>query len=61
MGTKELYNNDEKFRCMDFEIFEIENCTIISNEQPGSKKSFIGSLFTNAPAQKNALNEIFSK
>lgn len=60
-GSKELYNTDEKFRCMDFEIFEIQNCTVISNEQPDYKRSFIGSLFTDAPLNKTKLIDVFIK
>ncbi|XP_017786864.1 PREDICTED: methylmalonic aciduria and homocystinuria type D homolog, mitochondrial-like [Nicrophorus vespilloides] len=54
----ELYSTDEKFRCMDFQIFEIEKCLIISNEEDKPKKSFIGSLFTNAPAHKDHLSSV---
>ncbi|XP_030752544.1 methylmalonic aciduria and homocystinuria type D homolog, mitochondrial-like [Sitophilus oryzae] len=58
-GPNELYKTDEKFRCLDFQIFDIEECKIISNE--GSvQKRFIGSLFTNAPCNKHHLNEIFT-
>lgn len=40
--TSQLYKTDEKFRCLDFQIFEIEKCTVISNEQDNTKKKFIG-------------------
>ncbi|KAF7281638.1 hypothetical protein GWI33_004497 [Rhynchophorus ferrugineus] len=58
-GSNDLYKTDEKFRCLDFQIFEIEECKIISND--GSvQKRFIGSLFTNAPCNKHHLNNIFT-
>ncbi|XP_060526709.1 cobalamin trafficking protein CblD [Cylas formicarius] len=55
----ELYKADERFRCLDFQIFEIDECKIISNDG-GVKKRFIGSLFTNAPCNKSYLNSIFT-
>ncbi|CAH1119353.1 unnamed protein product [Phaedon cochleariae] len=58
-ALRELYQNDEKFRCLDFEIFEIKDCKIISNED-SSPKNFTGSLFTNAPCKKSNLNSIFT-
>ncbi|XP_050513940.1 cobalamin trafficking protein CblD-like [Diabrotica virgifera virgifera] len=57
-ALRELYQNDEKFRCLDFQIVEIKDCKVISNEDSG-KKHFIGSLFTNAPSNKDNLNSIF--
>lgn len=42
-SLNELYKTDEKFRCMDFQIFEIKNCKIICNEN-NSQKRFIGKL-----------------
>ncbi|CAH0559023.1 unnamed protein product [Brassicogethes aeneus] len=59
-SNMELYETDEKFRCLDFQIFEIKDCKIVSNEE-NSKQRFIGSLFTNAPCKKNQLNSIFTK
>ncbi|RZB41012.1 methylmalonic aciduria and homocystinuria type D -like, mitochondrial-like, partial [Asbolus verrucosus] len=56
-----LYESDEKFRCLDFQIFDIQDCKIISNEEESSKRRFIGSLFTNAPSKKNHLNNIFTQ
>ncbi|XP_019758350.1 cobalamin trafficking protein CblD isoform X2 [Dendroctonus ponderosae] len=58
-GSNELYKSDEKFRCLDFQIFEIDECKVISNEGTLSKR-FIGSLFTNAPCNKQHLNTIFT-
>ncbi|CAH1986272.1 unnamed protein product [Acanthoscelides obtectus] len=58
-SLKELYETDEKFRCMDFQIFEIKDCTVVANEH-GSSKQFIGSMFTTAPCNKNQLNTIFT-
>ncbi|KAK9884647.1 hypothetical protein WA026_007482 [Henosepilachna vigintioctopunctata] len=55
----ELYESDEKFRCLDFEIFEIDHCKVISNDQEGSNKRFIGSLFTTAPSVKENITTIF--
>lgn len=37
-----LYKTDEKFRCLDFQIFEIKDCKVISNEDDKPKKNFIG-------------------
>lgn len=60
--TNELYASDEKFRCLDFQIFDIKDCKIISNENGDCpKKQFVGSLFTNAPCKKHHLNSIFTK
>lgn len=60
-GSRDLYKTSEKFRCLDFEIYEIQNCIVISNDEPESKRSFVGSLFTNAPSQKKSLADIFTK
>lgn len=40
-GLNELYKADEKFRCLDFQIFEIDECKVICNEGLLSKR-FIG-------------------
>lgn len=40
LSMGQLYETDEKFRCLDFQIYEIENCKVISNDS--SKKKFIG-------------------
>ncbi|XP_018566998.1 methylmalonic aciduria and homocystinuria type D homolog, mitochondrial-like isoform X2 [Anoplophora glabripennis] len=37
-SLSELYKTDEKFRCMDFEIFEIKNCKIICNENDSQNR-----------------------
>ncbi|KAJ3665782.1 hypothetical protein Zmor_001257 [Zophobas morio] len=58
---EKLYEADEKFRCLDFQIFDIQNCKIVSNEQSSTDRRFVGSLFTNAPSKKNHLNEIFTQ
>ncbi|KAL1506166.1 hypothetical protein ABEB36_005578 [Hypothenemus hampei] len=58
-ASNELYKTDEKFRCLDFQIFEIDECKIISNEGLFTKR-FIGSLFTSAPCNKQHLNAIFT-
>ncbi|XP_068909320.1 methylmalonic aciduria and homocystinuria type D homolog, mitochondrial-like isoform X2 [Tenebrio molitor] len=58
---EKLYEADEKFRCLDFQIFDIQDCKIVSNEQDSSKRRFIGSLFTNAPSKKKHLNDIFTQ
>lgn len=58
-SASNLYENDEKFRCLDFQIFEIKDCKVISNEENKTKNNFVGSLFTNAPSKKNYLNNIF--
>lgn len=57
--SSELYKSDEKFRCLDFKIFEIEHCKVISNEQDGSQRRFVGSLFTTAPSIQEHINDIF--
>ncbi|XP_018324241.1 methylmalonic aciduria and homocystinuria type D homolog, mitochondrial [Agrilus planipennis] len=54
-----LYQTDPKFRCLDFQIFEISECKVVSNEPDKTKKKFIGSLFSNAPVDKKRLNSIF--
>lgn len=46
LGTA-LYKTDEKFRCLDFQIFEIKDCKIISNEQDNTKRRFIGKTLIN--------------
>lgn len=58
-ALRELYETDEKFRCLDFQIFEIKHCKVILSKQ-SSQKTFIGSLFTSAPLKKNRLNSIFT-
>ncbi|CAG9772938.1 unnamed protein product [Ceutorhynchus assimilis] len=59
-GSNELYKTDEKFRCLDFQIFEIDECKVVSNEEGFIAKRFVGSLFTNAPCNKQHLNAIFT-
>ncbi|XP_056636543.1 cobalamin trafficking protein CblD-like [Diorhabda carinulata] len=58
-ALRELYQNDENFRCLDFQIIDFKDCKVISNEED-SKRQFIGSLFTSAPANNETLNSIFS-
>ncbi|KAG5885885.1 hypothetical protein JTB14_019147 [Gonioctena quinquepunctata] len=58
-SLRELYQTDEKFRCLDFQISEMKNCKIISIEG-NLQKQFVGSLFTSAPCKKNPLNSIFT-
>lgn len=59
----DLYETDERFRCLDFQIFEVEKCLVISNENldssSASRRSFVGSLFTTAPAERADLTNIF--
>ncbi|KAF5282988.1 hypothetical protein FQA39_LY04859 [Lamprigera yunnana] len=52
-----LYTTDEKFRCLDFQILEVNECKVVCSNK--SKKEFIGSLFTSAPSNKYHLNNIF--
>lgn len=60
-GDLTLYEVDEKFRCLDFQIYSINNCRIITNEEDKrSSKKFVGSLFTSAPPKKSQLDQIFS-
>jgi len=54
-----LYSTDEKFRCLDFQIFEIEKCLVIANEDNQSRRSLVGSLFTNAPSKLKQFSELF--
>lgn len=42
--TDELYQTDEKFRCLDFQIYEISECCIVSNEEDKTKRTFAGIL-----------------
>ncbi|XP_066147470.1 cobalamin trafficking protein CblD-like [Euwallacea fornicatus] len=58
-GLNELYKTDEKFRCLDFQIFDIDECKVISNEGLPIKR-LIGSLFTDAPCNKQHLNSVFT-
>ncbi|KAJ8985336.1 hypothetical protein NQ317_008367 [Molorchus minor] len=58
-SLNELYKTDEKFRCLDFQIFDIKDCKVVSNEDK-SKKRFVGSLFSNAPCKMKHLNSIFT-
>ncbi|XP_044259612.1 cobalamin trafficking protein CblD [Tribolium madens] len=60
-SANKLYEADEKFRCLDFEIFDIQQCKIVSNEQNSINRRFVGSLFTNAPSKKKHLNDIFTQ
>ncbi|KAL3277278.1 hypothetical protein HHI36_012628 [Cryptolaemus montrouzieri] len=53
-----LYESDKKFRCLDFQIFEIDHCKVISNDQAGNGKRFIGSLFTTAPSLQENITQI---
>ncbi|KAK4883681.1 hypothetical protein RN001_007000 [Aquatica leii] len=55
-----LYQTDEKFRCLDFQIFDINECKVISSISNKSRNQFVGSLFTNAPSNKYRLNNIFT-
>ncbi|KAF5301596.1 hypothetical protein FQR65_LT08901 [Abscondita terminalis] len=55
-----LYKTDEKFRCLDFQIYDVNECKVISNVPSKGTNQFIGSLFTNAPSNKNHLNSIFT-
>ncbi|CAH1112956.1 unnamed protein product [Psylliodes chrysocephalus] len=54
----ELYQTHEKFRCLDFQIVEIKDCKVISNDDD-SLKQFVGSLFTSAACNKRNLNSVF--
>ncbi|CAG9857780.1 unnamed protein product [Phyllotreta striolata] len=64
----ELYSSHEKFRCLGFEIEEIDKCKVISNEDQdyssstssSSSKRFVGSLFTSAACNKRNLNTVFN-
>lgn len=56
-----LYETDERFRCLDFQIMDENECTVIANVPDEGRKRFIGSLFTNAPSNKDRLNNIFTE
>jgi len=58
-ALRALYQTNEKFRCLDFQIVEIKDCKIISNEED-SRRHFVGSLFTSAACSKKHLDTIFS-
>lgn len=48
-----LYETDEKFRCLDFQIFEVNDCKIISSVQDQTKKKFVGKLVASYFEKKN--------
>ncbi|KAJ8965411.1 hypothetical protein NQ314_004163 [Rhamnusium bicolor] len=57
-SLSELYETDEKFRCLDFQIFEIKDCKVIANEDR-SQKRFIGVLkFADEGYQRNNTDEL---
>ncbi|KAK6643856.1 hypothetical protein RUM43_000119 [Polyplax serrata] len=53
-----LYETDERFRCLGFEIKKSGNCKVI---QIRGDKQFTGSLFTNAPADTQFFYDILSE
>ncbi|BES87573.1 Uncharacterized conserved protein (DUF2246) [Nesidiocoris tenuis] len=53
-----LYQTDERFRCLGFQIMEKKACRIISNKR---SNKFIGSLFTNAPPSTALLQDILKQ
>lgn len=44
LSLNELYETDEKFRCLDFQISEIQDCKVISSNDTSPKK-FVGEKF----------------
>lgn len=57
--NQQLYEADEKFHCIGFEIENLAECKIITNTIEGYKK-FNGSLFTTAPASVLQLKNLFN-
>ncbi|XP_053985708.1 methylmalonic aciduria and homocystinuria type D homolog, mitochondrial isoform X1 [Hylaeus volcanicus] len=51
-----LYKTDERFRCLGFKILHKNNCKVILYDN--NVKTFIGSLYTTAPASTAYLKEI---
>lgn len=44
-SSNTLYEADERFRCLDFQIFEIKDCKIVSNEHNNGNKNFVGKIY----------------
>lgn len=60
-GFVDLYETDEKFRCLDFQIITINSCKVVTNEEDKRHvKKFVGSLFTSAPSSHANLESIFN-
>ncbi|XP_026831172.1 methylmalonic aciduria and homocystinuria type D homolog, mitochondrial isoform X2 [Ooceraea biroi] len=53
-----LYETDQRFRCVGFKVEQRSNCRIIASDN--SLKHFIGSLFTTAPASTEFLKQIIN-
>lgn len=53
-----LYETDQRFRCVGFKVQQRNNCRIIASDS--SSKNFIGSLFTTAPASTELLKQMMS-
>ncbi|XP_018059256.1 PREDICTED: methylmalonic aciduria and homocystinuria type D homolog, mitochondrial-like isoform X2 [Atta colombica] len=51
-----LYETDERFRCVGFKVQQKNNCRIIVSDS--SLQNFIGSLYTTAPASTEFLKQI---
>ena len=52
-----LYETDERFRQFGFEIEDLGCCKVTRHHRWGSR-SFVGSLFTNAPINSVELNNV---
>ncbi|KAL0271619.1 UNVERIFIED_CONTAM: hypothetical protein PYX00_008655 [Menopon gallinae] len=53
-----LYETDERFRCLGFEIKNNNNCKVIQSRK---NRKFIGNLFTNAPVNTPFLYDILNE
>ncbi|XP_011685310.1 PREDICTED: methylmalonic aciduria and homocystinuria type D homolog, mitochondrial-like isoform X1 [Wasmannia auropunctata] len=53
-----LYETDERFRCIGFKVQQRNNCRIIVSDS--SLQNFIGSLYTTAPASTEFLKQIIN-
>ncbi|XP_018304773.1 methylmalonic aciduria and homocystinuria type D homolog, mitochondrial isoform X1 [Mycetomoellerius zeteki] len=53
-----LYETDERFRCVGFKVQQRNNCRIIVSDS--SLQNFIGSLYTTAPASTEFLKQIIN-
>ncbi|XP_012223975.1 methylmalonic aciduria and homocystinuria type D homolog, mitochondrial isoform X2 [Linepithema humile] len=53
-----LYETDERFRCVGFKVEQKSNCRIIMSDN--SLKNFIGSLYTTAPPSTEFLKQLIN-